>query len=919
MRYISLFPALLKICVPHLNEISHTRNFMKYKNGRNNHQRIIDKLLTGNRGFIRYLKIRYVPVFTVLLLVTVFLCVITFPVTATIEMSSQPQTVSLQQGKKLYESGRFTESVKILQQVVKKYRNQGNELQEAVALSNLALVHQKSGNLTQAQQKINESLKLIEKTSANQNLNILAPILDIQGSIQLDLGQAEQALQTWQRSEEIYQQLNHQSGVLQARINQSQAWQVLGFYHRALTTLTELQQDLESQPDSITKAVELRALGDTLQLSGNLQQSNQVLQQSLKIAQKLDSPQDITAALFSLGNTTRAKQDFESAIALYQKAAAIAPDRVTKVQALINQFTLLANREDTTTAQQLLPQIQNLLKNLPVSQTSIYARIHLAQSLLKLKTKPEKVAREKILQLSILQLSNTAIKQAQDLGDKRAESFALGTLGNIYEKTKQFANAQSLTRQALNIALGIDAPDITYRWYWQLGRLLQQQGNIQDAIIAYDGAISNLQSLRNDLVSVNRDVQYSFKESVEPVYRESVALLLSSQNVGKIQQTDRDQKILDKARQRIEALQLAELDDYFRQACIDAQTVILDKVVDEDNPTAAIIYPIILPQQLQVIVKIPKQPLRSYTVNKSQKEIKAVLTQLREYLLESDRAEEVQALSQEVYGWLIENIESDLQNSGVKTLVFVLDGALRNVPMATLYDGQQYLIEKYAVALSLGLQLLPPKPIAEQPLQVIAAGLVEPPTEFKNFSPLPGITSEFDLISRAGVSTKQLLNQEFTSNNLEKSVNTNPFNVLHLATHGQFSSRPENTFILAADGAINVNQFDSLLRRRDEIRPEPLEMLVLSACQTATGDNRATLGLAGVSLKAGARSTLASLWHISDRSTAVLMGEFYRQLATSKVTKAEALRRAQVKLLKKYPNYEYPAFWAPYVLVGNWL
>ena len=858
-----------------------------------------------------------------MVLVTAFLCVITLPVTATVEISSELQTVSLQQGKKLYESGRFTESVKILQQVVKKYRNQGDELQEAVALSNLALVYQKSGNLTQAQQAINESLKLLENTSTNQNLNILAPILDIQGSIQLDLGQAEQALQTWQGSEKIYQQLNNKSGIVQARINQAQAWQVLGFYHRALITLTELQQDLESQPDSITKAVELRALGDTLQLSGNLQQSNQVLQQSLKIAQKLDSPQDISSALFSLGNTARAKQHFESAIAFYQKAAAIAPDRVTKVQALINQFTLLVNREDTT-AQQLLPPIQNLLKNLPISQTSIYARIHLAQSLLKLETKPEKVVREQFFQLSIFQLSTTAIKQAQDLGDKRAESFALGTLGNIYEKTENFANAQSLTRQALNIALGIDAPDITYRWYWQLGRLLEKQGNVQDAIIAYDGAISNLQTLRNDLVAVNRDVQYSFKESVEPVYRESVALLLSPQNVEQTQQTDldqtvRDQKILDKARQRIEALQLAELDDYFRQACIDAQTVILDKVVDEDNPTAAIIYPIILPQQLQVIVKIPKQPLRSYTVNKSQEEIEVVLTQLREYLLETDREEEVQALSQEVYGWLIENIESDLRNSGVKTLVFVLDGALRNVPMATLYDGQQYLIEKYAVALSLGLQLLTPKPIAEQPLQVIAAGLVEPPTEFKKFPPLRGITSEFDLISRAGVSNKQLLNQEFTSKNLEKSVNTNPFNVLHLATHGQFSSRPENTFILAADGAINVNQFDSLLRRRDEIRPEPLEMLVLSACQTATSDNRATLGLAGVSVKAGARSTLASLWHISDRSTAVLMGEFYRELATSKVTKAEALRRAQVKLLKKYPNYEYPAFWAPYVLLGNWL
>jgi CHAT domain-containing protein len=446
-----------------------------------------------------------------------------------------------------------------------------------------------------------------------------------------------------------------------------------------------------------------------------------------------------------------------------------------------------------------------------------------------------------------------------------------------------------------------------------LGRLLREQGKIESAIASYDTAVNDLQTLRSDLVAVNRDVQYSFKETVEPVYRESVALLLESQ------QNNKSEKTLDKARQRIESLQLAELDDYFRQACIDAQTVVLDKIVDQDNPTAAIIYPIILPEQLQVIVKIPNQPLRNYKVNKSQTEVKAVLTQLREYLLEPDTTEEVQALSKQVYGWLIKDIESDLEKGGVKTLVFVLDGELRNVPMATLYDGKQYLVEKYAVALSLGLQLLVPKPLAQQPLKVLAAGLVEPPQDFQKFASLPEIKSEFNLINQAGVSTKQLLDKEFTSTSLEKNVNTTPFNILHLATHGQFSSQPENTFILAADGAINVTQFDSLLRRRNQSRSENLEMLVLSACQTAAGDNRATLGLAGVSVKAGARSTLASLWHINDKSTAILMGEFYRELANTKVTKAEALRRAQVTLLKKYPNYERPGFWAPYVLVGNWL
>ncbi|MBW4428448.1 MAG: CHAT domain-containing protein [Nostoc desertorum CM1-VF14] len=886
---------------------------MKPKIHKNNQwQRIYDGF---NIWLIHPFKIHKLPVFILLVLVTAFLCVITFPVAATIKTQNiatlgisiqNPPTQTqdlLQQSKLLYEAGQFAEAAKVLQQAVKSFGNQGNELQQAVALSNLALAYQKLGNLPPAQQAITDSLKLLEKSSNSQNLQVLAPILDIQGSIQLDLGQAQQALNTWQRAEASYKQLGDQNGIIRDRINQAQAWQVLGFYRRGLTILTQLQQELQSKPNSVSKAVELRSFGNALQLAGDLNQSRQVLQQSLSIAEKLNSTEDVSAALFSLGNTAQVQQDFKGAIQFYQQAAAIAPNSITKVQAQVNQLNLLVNTGQTTAVQTLLPQIQTQLVQLPASVTTIYAQINLAQSLMKFGTTPQAIA----------QICARALQQAEDLADKRAKSFALGTLGSVYEQTKQWSIAQNLTQQALTIAQTINAPDIAYRWHWQLGRLLKQQGNIQTAIAAYDTAVSELQTLRRDLVTVNRDVQFSFKESVEPIYRESVELLLQSQ------QSNASENTLDKARQRIEALQLAELDDYFRQTCIDAQTVVLDKVVDQDNPTAAIIYPIILPQQLQVIVKIPKQPLRNYTVNKSQSEVEAIVIQLREYLVEPDRTEELQSLSQQVYGWLIKEIESDLKNNGVNTLVFVLDGSLRNIPMAILYDGQQYLVEKYAVALSPGLQLFIPKSLAQEPLKVLAAGLVQPPPEFQKFPPLLGIKSEFNLIEQAGVSIKQLLNQEFTSNALEQNVDTTAFNVIHLATHGQFSSRPENTFILAADGAINVTQFDSLLRHRDETSPKPIEMLVLSACQTATGDNRATLGLAGASVKAGARSTLASLWHINDKSTAILIGEFYRELVKNKVTKTEALRRAQVKLFKDYPNYSHPGYWAAYVLVGNWL
>ncbi|MBW4604758.1 MAG: CHAT domain-containing protein [Calothrix sp. FI2-JRJ7] len=164
-----------------------------------------------------------------------------------------------------------------------------------------------------------------------------------------------------------------------------------------------------------------------------------------------------------------------------------------------------------------------------------------------------------------------------------------------------------------------------------------------------------------------------------------------------------------------------------------------------------------------------------YVVNKSQREVESILAELREYLLEPDRTEEVLALSKIVHDWSIPSkIESNLVNSQVNTqvntLVFVLDGALRNIPMAALYDGQKYLVEKYAVALSLGLQLIAPKPLAKTQFNVLAAGLVQPPKEFSKFPPLPEIKSEFNLIAQAGVSTKQLIDKDFTSSALEKNI-----------------------------------------------------------------------------------------------------------------------------------------------------
>ncbi|MER3491187.1 MAG: hypothetical protein C4323_01970 [Mastigocladus sp. ERB_26_2] len=858
---------------------------------------------------------------------TALLCISISPVFAKVPTpnpSTSPTISSaLQQGKTLYDSGQFAQAVQVLQQAAQNYRQQGDTKRLAATLSNLSLAYQQLGAWNQAKQAITESLNLLKSIDDRK---ILAQTLDIQGRLQLAMGQLEDALQTWQQAGDIYSKANDQNGVVRSQINQAQALISSGFYRRAEATLLQVNQTLRSQKDSLEKAVMLRSLGDVLQLVGKLQQSHIVLEESLAVAKRLKSPNYIAASLFSLGNNARDHQQTQQAINFYQQTVKETSSPLLKVQAQLNLLSLLIEEQKTTAALTLVPQIQSQLDQLPPSRASVYAQINFAQNLVKLGHEKEnsphlpylREAYERVYTpsphhlLSPAQILAKATQQARSLNDQRSLAYALGTLGSLYEHTRQWSEAQKLTEQALLLAQSSNAPDIAYKWQWQLGRLLKVQGDIPGAIAAYDLAVQTLESIRNDLVAVNREVQFSFRDSVEPVYRESVQLLPYTQ------QKQPEEKTLEKARQRIEALQIAELDNFFREACLQGQRILLDQVVDKENPTAAILYPIILPDELQVIVKIPKQPLRQYSTQIVQTQVEQIANQLRQNLVNPAAIKATRIQSQQVYNWLIKPIESQLSASGVNTLVFVLDGALRNLPMSSLYDGQQYLVEKYATALSVGLQLLDPKPLQQQRLQALTAGLTYPPQAYSDFAPLPAIKTEIELISEAGISTTKLLDRQFTSKELEKKVNTTPVNVVHLATHGQFSSRAEQTFILAADGPINVTQFDTILRSREDIRPEALQLLVLSACQTAMGDKHAALGLAGAAVRAGARSTIASLWQIDDESTAQFVGAFYRELKEANITKAEALRRAQLQLLK-HPNYNAPSFWSAYVLIGNWL
>lgn len=830
-------------------------------------------------------------------------------------LQSLPNLTGLmQQGKDLYEAGNFAEAAKVWQQAAQAFQSQGDKLNQAIALSFLSLAYQQLGQWNEAGGATNSSLQLLKETGlqpANSNtpkdqLLILAQVLTIQGQLQLGLGQTENAIATWQQATTTYTQANDPVGIIGSLINQAQAMQALGLYTQAKKTLDQVQGTLQNQPDSI-KVMGLRSLGNTLRVIGELKESQKALQESLANAQQLKSPSDISATLLSLGNTTRAQRDTKAALDFYQQAAIASTSPITRTQAQLNQLSVLIDTQQAGAATRLVSQIQTEIAQLPPSRAAVYAQINFAQSLTRLR---QTGTANTPSSTDIGQILARAVQQAKSLNDTRAEAYSLGYLGNLYEQTQQLSNAQGLTEQALLIAQSANASDIAYRWQWQLGRLLKAQGKLKSAISAYSEAVNTLQSLRSDLVSIDPDVQFSFREEVEPVYRQLVDLLLQSPQ----SEAEPDRQNLIQARRVIESLQLAELDNFFRAACLQGQIVQIDQVIDRDDPTAAVIYPIILPDRLEVILKLPNRPLMHYKSAIAQDEVEKAIDTLRRNLTTSFLVKRAQTSSRPVYDWLIRPAEEALAQSQIKTLVFVLDGVLRNIPMAALYDGQQYLVEKYSIALTPGLQLLAPKSLERRQLKTLTAGLTEARL---GFAPLSNVANEVQEI-QSEVPTTVILDRDFTSANFQDKLKSLAFPVVHLATHGQFSSQAEETFILTWDAPLYVNQLDNVLRDRNQSQPKAIELLVLSACQTATGDKRAALGLAGVAVRAGARSTIASLWSINDRSTSILMSQFYRELANTNVSKAEALRQAQLTLLQN-PQFKFPLYWSPFVLVGNWL
>ena len=832
-----------------------------------------------------------------------------------------------QRGNAAYQAGAYELAAQLWQQAAQSYQQQAEVAGQTRSLSNLSLAHQALGQWPQAEQAIAQALRLAQQLTP-RSPSILAQIFNTQGQLQLALGQSAAALASWKQAETAYAQANDDPGLIRSQLNQIQALRNLGFYRRALDQMEEMEPAIQALADVPLKAIALGQAGELLRLAGDTTQAKVLLEQSLAISERLGLKDQSAQALMNLGALAHTRREAEEALSYYDRALAAAT-RPNRPQISLAKLTLLLQQEDLDSAQSLWPQLETDLGLLPINHSSIYQRINLAAQLMTLKEleQSSQNALEKALNKAaskspgwsnIEALLNSSLSQARTIQDQRAESYALGILGEAYYIQERLGEAVARTNEALQLAQRLSAQDIAYRWQWNLSQMQMQQGHIESALDNCGEAVAMLQGLQSDLVALNPDIMFSFKSDIEPIYRGYADMLIQAndkaqdkqQNLRQVQ--DVSQNYLAQAEAAARGLRLSEVTHFLGENCApsNAQPINIGTI----DPSAAVIYPMLFEDRLEVLLNLPDQSFKHFTTSVPRTEVEKLAKQLRYYLVVRSSRRYLK-LSQQLYDWLLRPLEAELEAQGIETLVFSLDGVLQGIPMAALYDGQQFLIENYQVALTPSLELFDPKPLDTENLSVLAAGLSE---SRQGFTPLPFVEAEIDNIQQRISGTTALLDEEFTSAALQARVQTTNAPVVHIATHGQFGSRPEETFLLAWDQSVNVKQIDKLLQRRSSQAKQAIELLVLSACETAEGDDQAMLGLAGLSIKAGARSTLATLWSVNDAGTSELMQNFYEALSEPGMSRAKALQQAQQAMLKERV-YRHPLYWASYVMVGNWL
>lgn len=776
---------------------------------------------------------------------------------------------------KAYISGNYREAISIWSKMIDKEELDQNQL--AIVYSNLASVYWHTGNPGKAVKHWQKSLEIYRETETDRSQAKLTATLIDTARAYNDLGQPRFSILMVTEAISIAEDKKLAKVKGMAYLTLGNAYTIQDDYSSAINAYQNSLNSIE-QTDSELPIV----------VWNNLSKAYQ--QQALNIKEKAiaaETEEDISASEL----WQQVKSDRALAWQAAKKATEVREDSqsIAQVEALLQMAKLAKDdAKKSSDAVDSLLKAEVILSVLPDSHHKVYSLIELAEST------EDYGSRSK----SAL---DVAVETAQKIDNPRVASFAFGAMGKYYESQQQYDKALSWTKQAQFTAQQASAQDSLYQWDWQAARIYNAVGETEAAIEAYKRAIASLQSIRTNTTESQGNPLFAFQSDIEPIYRGYIKLLLSN---------NPDDSALKQALQTKDLLLLNELENFFQDDCFELETFTeADRFAYLQKTNTAVVNTIILDNKTYAIWQLPNGKFRKYVINISQNQLNNLITQWR-FDLENKENDSYLALSRQLYKLLLPpKIESYLKTSGIENLVFVNDGILRNVPMAALHDGENFLVEDYAITNSLGLniQAKDSNPKIEK---VTAFGLT---IGINQFPPLPYVEQEIKQLTEI-VEEEEFLNDEFTKSNFKKQIESTKSSLIHVATHGRFSGNLENSFLQAYQSQINLPELESILSDRNLNFPNnPIELMVLSACDTAAGDPKAILGMSGVAVRAGVNNVLGSLWSVNDRQIVSLMNGFYNNWIQNGLSQSEALRQAQLDLINSLDYH--PSNWSSMILL----
>ncbi|MDH3641020.1 MAG: CHAT domain-containing protein [Gammaproteobacteria bacterium] len=668
-----------------------------------------------------------------------------------------------------------------------------------------------------------------------------------------------------------------------------------GKNNAALDTLNRVQALVETEDASA--ATQLR-LGGVYYGLGLYEESEAALSKARQSESRL-RPDEQVALLLDLGNVQVERGTFSKAADYYAAAAVAARQADRKdleARARLNVLRAKLDGKDLSEFDTQISQIEPIIEGVPSAHTRRPLYLSLGD-----------MYRRGIAEFgypdSWSENAYLALSKAMDTQSPAELGYANGFMGRLYEDFERYDAALVLTRKAIFHAQQARADEQVYRWEWQAGRILKATNRIEDAQSAYQRAVYELDEVKPNFALGSRR---TFNQLVSPVYTEYADVMLR-RTAGMSAGPSKQQQLSD-VRDLLETLKAAEVEDYFANECV--AKVRAQDAANVADAGAAVIYPVFLDERTEILVEAGGT-LAQFTTSVGRNQITATIRRLRVNLERSTSGTAYLRPAQQLHEWLITPAQAFIDSANIDTIVMVPEGALRTIPISTLHDGESFLVERYAVATTPGIQLTKQLQVAETD-NLLVGGLTE---SVQGFAELPNVDREINTIE-AIYPGKTIRDATFQLSTVQSELEAGGYSVAHFATHGEFSQDHSKSFILTYDDKLTLDGLQQVLDRRDQA--QPLDLLVLSACKTAAGDDRAALGLAGVAVQSGAQSALASLWYISDAATAELIENFYTALQTPKTSKAESLRKAQLALLNT-ERFQHPSFWAPYLLVGNWL